>query len=148
MRAIRFVPAMLLSAAACSTYEADWAAAPAPPPATMLGRWEGTWLSEVNAHTGPLRCIITARPDGHLDARYHAGYAWGPFDFTFEYTVPMGVERRGDTWHFRGEAELGCWIAGGLYRYEGQATAAGFDATYAGPDDRGVFKMGRPTPRP
>jgi hypothetical protein len=146
MRAIRCLP-LLLAAAGCSTFDRDWDAAPAAPAASMHGRWEGTWLSEVNGHTGALRCIVTPRPDGHVDARYLAEYEWCLFGFTFEYTVPMGTERRGDAWHFKGEAELSCWILGGRYVYEGRATEGEYRATYHGPD-RGTFTMRRPTPRP
>ncbi len=140
---------LLLPLAACSTYERDWEAAAAPPrPGAIEGRWEGLWQSAVDGHTGELRCLVSPRPDGGLDARYHATYTWCLLPFTFDYTVPMTAERSGDIWRFRGSAELGCWIAGGLYTYEGQAGPAGYEATYRSEEDRGVFRLRRPPATP
>ena len=30
----------------------------------LQGRWQGTWLSDVNQHTGALRCVVTQQGDG------------------------------------------------------------------------------------
>ena len=129
----------------CSTFDRDWdAAAATPPPAGGFeGRWEGTWTSEENGHTGGLRCIITRKQDSGFEARYDATYDWCIFGFSFEYSVPMTAEREGEAWKFRGSAELGCWIAGGLYEYEGRIEGSDYAATYKSDGDHGVFKLKR-----
>ena len=60
----------------CSTFDRDWkraALAPAPP-ASIEGRWEGTWLSDFNSHTDAMRCLITRGANGLHQARFHAMY--------------------------------------------------------------------------
>jgi hypothetical protein len=125
----------------CSTFDQDWDAAPAG--ALPEGRWKGTWTSEENGHAGGLRCIITRKQDSGFEARYYATYDWCIFGFSFEYSVPMTGERDGEAWKFRGSAELGCWIAGGLYEYEGRVTESQYTATYKSEGDHGVFKLER-----
>ena len=149
-----FCALLLLVLAGCgSTFDRDWESSLSAPAGGSArggldGCWEGTWRSEVNGHEGGLRCIITAKEDRGFDARYFASYTWCIFPFTFEYTVPMTAERDGRAWKFRGSAELGCWIAGGLYEYEGRVEGDEYAATYRSSDDRGVFTMKRAPPHP
>jgi hypothetical protein len=122
---------LLLSAGCGSTFDRDWESpGQAAMPGALEGRWQGTWHSEANGHEGGLRCIITRKEDSGYEARYDASYDWCIFGFTFEYTVPVQAERDGEAWKFRGSAELGCWIAGGLYEYEGRAQGDDYTATY------------------
>jgi hypothetical protein len=107
----------------------------------ILGRWEGTWKSDVNGHTDRLRCIVT-RQDAGFRARFHANYKK---IFTFTYAVPLQVEQRDGRSHFSGAANLG-WYAGGRYQYEGAASATNFTATYRCKSDHGIFQMTRPRP--
>ena len=76
-------------------------------------------------------CRPVLRPEGvdHDDRAQH----WP----RFRRTRHINVEG------FRGSAELGCWIAGGLYEYEGRIDGGDFTATYKSEDDRGVFKLKR-----
>jgi hypothetical protein len=65
--------------------------------------------------------------------------------FTASYTVPLSVEPQDSGSRFRGEADLG-WLAGGVYRYEGHATATNFFSTYECKYDGGTFRMTRLLP--
>ena len=127
--------------AGCSTFDRDWDALAETTETGhgVEGRWSGTWLSDVNGHTGGLRCILAANDDGTFQARYHATYAgW----ITFEYTMPMTVRQEGETYHFAAEADLG-WLAGGLYEYDGSIVGDEFRSTYACSRDHGTFEMTR-----
>src|ERR1051325_6215803 len=94
----------------CSTFNRDWKRTANAQPAqssdpndAILGRWEGTWKSDMNGHTDRLRCLVT-RQDAGFRARFHANYKK---IFTFTYAVPLRVEQRGAQSHFSGEANLG-----------------------------------------
>lgn len=125
--------------AGCSTFNRDWKAMEQEPvPSTgMEGRWEGTWRSDASGHDGALRCIITRKEDESLFARYHAKY--GGF-LTFEYDMPMTVQRDGETYRFTAEADLG-WLAGGIYEYDGTVVGDDFTSTYKSKSDHGTFLM-------
>src|SRR5947209_8777115 len=67
----------------CSSYESKWKEAATRPisAASIEGRWEGTWQSDANHHTGGLRCILTRNGnDDAYHADYHATY-WKIFSF-------------------------------------------------------------------
>lgn len=136
------VLALMLLACGCSSFNREWCKAgrnPAPADA-IAGRWEGYWLSDVNAHTGKLRCIITQQTNDIYAARFRATYLK---ILRFSYTVPLRVAASNQVWQFRGEEDLGV-MAGGAYRYEGSATITNFHSTYDSKYDRGVFEMHRP----
>lgn len=132
----------------CSTFQHDWDGLVQNPGVEtsvktgLAGQWEGTWLSDANGHGGGLRCIIAPDESGTLIARYHATY--GGF-LTFEYDMPMRVQRDGDTYRFASEADLG-WLAGGRYEYEGTVVGDEFLSTYRSKGDHGSFRMSRLTP--
>jgi hypothetical protein len=91
------------------------------------GRWEGTWRSESNGHSGALRCVLTQKQDGTFAARFHAIYR--KF-LRFGYTVPLNVAPDSSgVFRFNGDANLGWW-AGGAYHYEGGAIETNFLSTY------------------
>ena len=126
----------------CSSFNRDWERVgqqPAPADA-ITGRWDGHWLSDVNAHTGRLRCIVTHQTNEVYAARFRATYMK---ILRFSYTVPLTVTASNGVWHFHGEEDLGA-MAGGMYRYEGTATMTNFHSTYDSKYDRGVFEMQRP----
>lgn len=127
----------------CSTFERDWQRATVPPADQLSGRWTGTWRSDVNGHHDELRCLITPLTNNVYSARYHAKYTRGILRFTFGYTVSLAVTNRDGTFTFSGESNLG-WYAGGIYRYEGNASATNFFSTYDSKYDRGTFQMRRP----
>lgn len=126
----------------CSTFNRDWNRAARQPtnPASIEGRWDGKWLSDVNGHTGRLRCLLSRESDSRYQARFRATY-WKVF--RFNYTVPLEFERRDGEWHLTGEEDLGK-LAGGVYRYEGHATPTNLFSTYRSKHDHGTFQMRRP----
>lgn len=128
----------------CSSFNRAWRQAGKQPAAadSIEGRWEGRWLSDVNGHTGHLRCLLTRNADTHYTARFRATY-WKIFRYSYE--VNLWFEPREDGWRFRGEEDLG-WLAGGVYNYEGQATSTHFHSTYRSKHDHGTFEMRRPAP--
>jgi hypothetical protein len=137
--------ALLLLGVGCSTFDRDWEASPPKSGSDSLptGCWEGSWYSDGSGHHGSLRCIVTRRDNSDFDARYYATYSWWIIPFTFEYTVPLTIVREGDAWYSRGSAELSCWVAGGLYEYEGRAAGDDFVASYRSDFDYGVFRLKR-----
>lgn len=139
--ALLLLPIGLLSG--CSSFPRHWRAASAgPQPADDIsGAWTGSWRSEVNGHTGSLQCLVTRVDAAHYRARYRASYR--KF-LRFGYTVPMEVTRsEGGAISFRGEANLGWWT-GGVYHYDGRATATNYISTYSSKYDHGTFEMTRP----
>jgi len=132
----------LLLFCGCSSFNSEWRRVGKRPVAqdSIAGRWEGRWISDVNAHTGRLRCIITSETSGVCQARFRATYLKV---LRYSYTVLLKVERRDDGWVFSGEEDLGA-MAGGIYRYHGNATAMNFHSIYDSKYDRGLFEMRRP----
>ncbi len=135
------LPAGLLLASGCATFNRDWTTSANQPTPTnsLLGRWEGTWLSEVNGHNGNLRCVVTQKQDGTYRARFHAIYQKV---LGFGYTVQLDVTETNGVFQFRGRANLGWW-AGGVYHYEGHAQPMHFFSTYRCKYDHGTFQMTR-----
>jgi hypothetical protein len=128
----------------CSSFNRDWkaAAVTTAPGDDVEGRWLGAWLSEVNGHTGQLRCLLSRDTSGRYQARFHAKYRK---IFSFGYTVPLTVEATNRVFKFQGDADLG-WYAGGLYHYEGQVSPTNFFSTYRCAADHGTFQLTRPGP--
>lgn len=137
---------LLLAVGCCGTFDQDFDDA-RPRAQGMVGAWEGTW-SNASGHEGGLRCIVTPAGENKVDTRYHATYGWFIFWFSFEYTVPVTIERDGTGWKFKGSAVLDSWVGGGLYEYQGRVDGDAFDATYTSEHDPGVFKMKRAGPKP
>jgi hypothetical protein len=132
----------LLLASGCSTFNRDWRSAANEPAPTnsITGRWEGRWLSDANAHTGKLRCLLTPESGGKFRARFHATF-WKIFHAG--YTVTLVAESQGGTWQFHGEENLG-GLGGGVYHYEGHASPTNFFSTYKSDYDHGTFELRRP----
>ena len=103
------------------------------------GRWEGEWVSEANGHRGPLKCVLETVADGRWRASFHAGYA-GVFRAC--YSTELTVTSSGAGWSFQGESDIG-WLAGGIYRYEGEATTDTFTSRYKSKYDHGEFRLSR-----
>jgi len=146
--------AMLLSASCllvllcgCSSFNREWRqAGTLPTPEDSIeGRWEGRWLSDANGHRGKLLCIVSRDPEGITHAAYfRASYLKV---LRFSYTVPLRVKENAGGWVFQGTEDLGA-VAGGVYHYEGSATATNFLSHYRSQSDHGVFEMKRPPTKP
>jgi hypothetical protein len=100
-------------------------------------RWEGQWISQTNGHHGALRCLLTETSPAEFAATFYAVYAG---KLRVCYTVQLRGTRNGETLRLEGDAELG-WLAGGTYRYAGEATVRAFRCTYECKYDRGTFEM-------
>ena len=136
-RSVAILAGIIMSVTGCSTFNNEWKKAATVPPHTgdIIGRWEGSWLSDKNGHHGKLRCLVTRIDERHYRARYKATW-WKVF--RFGYIVTMRVEKPDTVFKFEGEANLG-WLAGGVYRYDGQATSTNFFSTYKSKYDHGAF---------
>jgi len=129
----------LLFSAGCKSYNRQWkeAAAWAAPKDTFEGRWEGSWISDHNGHSGRLRCIVSRKGDGNYEANFQAKYRKV---LTFHYPVTLRTTRDGTNVVFVGEADLGWW-AGGVYHYAGRADTTSFFSTYSNRFDYGIFSL-------
>lgn len=135
-------PLLLLTCVAgCSTsgYEKQWRAASIAPAGdkALEGRWEGLWLSEVNGHTGRLRCIITHAHGKNYRFDFNSTF-WKMF--RYRTTLTFRLEDSAGTLKFTGSEDLGP-VAGGVYTYEGGFNGSDFQATFKSAYDHGVFKM-------
>jgi len=133
---------VIVATTGCSTFNRDWktAAATPAPVNDLTGRWQGTWVSEVNGHTDKLRCLVSRQSETNYTARFHAKYQK---IFSFGYTVNLAVKNSDGNFQFQGEANLGK-LAGGVYHYAGHASATNFFSTYHCKYDHGTFRMNRP----
>lgn len=129
----------LLLAGGCSRFPEKWHTAGrfAPTGDVLDGRWEGTWLSDRNGHTGRLRCVVSKQGENQYEAAFQAKY-WRVL--TFHYVAPLETRLTETNVLFSGQANLGWW-AGGLYRYAGQADTDRWFCTYSNRYDYGTFQM-------
>ncbi len=144
---VRHFPALLaavllleLTSGCSAVYHQKWrrAARVESADSPAVGRWEGTWSSEVNQHRGKLRCIVSDLGSGRYDFHYWA--AWSLFAASYHLELP--AVREGETTTFSGSKNLG-WLAGGLYSFKGTIQSNRFRATYQSTKDRGRFEMNR-----
>ena len=133
----------------CSAFNYEWRQAARKPVPTndIAGPWEGRWISNASGHEDKLRALITSVDSNHYDVKFHAAYKSETFKFItvqFGYTVRMETRSRAhDGVAFHGSENLGA-LAGGVYTYEGNATATNFFSTYKSKYDHGTFQMKRP----
>jgi hypothetical protein len=129
----------LFFTAGCKCYNHQWkkAAAGVSSEDPFEGRWEGSWRSDHNGHSGRLRCIVSRKWDDSYEANFQAKYRKV---LTFHYPVTLLTTRGGTNIAFLGEANLGWW-AGGLYSYAGHADATNFFSTYSNRFDYGTFNL-------
>ena len=113
---------------------------PEPDGSGMVGKWEGSWESERDGHSGGLRCMMSREGDDAYVARFYSTY--GLF-FFFRHEATFRVVSREDGVHFEGEEDLGS-LAGGVYQYQGHVADGQFEACYdAENGDHGTFRMER-----
>lgn len=121
----------------------------APASQGVAGKWEGTWLSAVNGHTGTLKCVVTPAPEAKCAA---CGSKAQPHTFFYRatwktilsgsYQAVHHVEKKGSAYVFKGDHQMPDW-AGGKYHYEGTVKGDEFNACYQCAKDRGTFTMKR-----
>lgn len=134
---------LLLSMSGCASYEREWRHARVQAPAkpgSVTGPWEGTWLSDVNGHTGRLRCLVKQKNQDEYEFHFKATY-WKLFRYSYLVTLPAHRHATGYT--FSGDEDLG-YLAGGVYHYDGTIIGTNFNATYNCKFDHGTFTLSRP----
>lgn len=138
---LMFLAGLVLTAG-CNSFGHAWNTATGHPTdgQSLAGRWEGSWSSDADGHSGRLRCFVTPEANGTYKARFHAIYKKV---IGFGYTVPLSVVETNGGFQFSGDANLGWW-AGGIYHYEGLVQTTNFSSTYRCRYDHGTFHMTRP----
>ena len=127
----------------CSSFHKDWQATSLQKTenrSSIEGRWDGSWQSDTNNHSGKLRCIVSkADREDAYKFRY-----WGTFAsiFRFDYTVEYDAQRTAKGWQMQGESDLG--IMGGVFNHQATIRDGTFDATYSSKWDDGNFHLHRP----
>jgi hypothetical protein len=106
----------------------------------IAGRWSGSWKSEVNGHTGYLKCIVPPEtPGSHKrDFLYRAG--WKKV-LAATLSAPAEVKPKGKDHQFESRKDLG--ILGGEFTSKGTVSGDDFRATYHSSLDHGTFTMQR-----
>ncbi len=125
----------------CSStrFKREWKKPIATAQQGMEGRWEGTWLSGKNGHTGKLRCIVEKEENGGHNFHFYATY-WKFFSGAYETSFQVQGEE--SPFSFEGTHQLPK-LFGGVYSYTGTATDTDFTATYECRIDHGTFNMTR-----
>ncbi len=145
MKSLPLLPMTLLASVlstGCTSFESDWKATTRypTPPGDITGPWIGTWQNTNNAHGDQLRAVIRRVGLHEWQAHFHAHY--GRL-LTFSYRAQLtGNEQEGRV-QFTGEQNLG-WLAGGTFRYVGEANPTNFFSTYENVYDSGTFTLHRP----
>jgi hypothetical protein len=106
----------------------------------VAGKWEGTWLSAVNGHTGTLKCVVSPSPKGGGHEFFYRA-TWKKI-LSGSYKAVHQVEKKDGTFVFKGDHQMPDW-AGGKYHYEGTVKGDAFSACYECAMDRGTFTMKR-----
>lgn len=121
----------------CLTYHTSWKKPEPLKNDHIVGRWQGTWISEHNGHKGKLRAVAT-----HLEGNQYRFKFGATFMFlmTATYDVQFTI-LPGDNFNIlTGEQELPGYM-GGLYKYEGKIENDQFTSTYRSALDHGTFQM-------
>jgi hypothetical protein len=144
MRRIRFGMVLLavaqLLVGCSSVYNQKWKRAAVQTEKGVVGRWEGSWLSAVNQHTGKLKCIVSETSTEEYDFHYWA--RWSVFSWTYHLKLP--IEEIDTVTTFSGTKNLGK-LAGGAFEFDGKVEGDQFEARYNSKFDRGQFTMNRIT---
>jgi hypothetical protein len=136
---LALVAISLVCLPSCGTaFRKAWNHAPASQ--GVEGKWEGTWLSAVNGHTGTLKCVVSA-PTGKGDHEFFYRATWKKI-LSGSYKAVHHVEKKGGSHVFKGDHQMPDW-AGGKYHYEGTVKGDEFSACYESAMDRGSYMMRR-----
>ena len=132
-----------LIAIGCSSFNREWKKTAGQPIQGIEGRWIGRWHSDHNQHNGVLRCLINKKEGNLYETRFHAKYKLSILTISYPYNMVMTINSSGDTYNFKGEANLGR-LAGGVYRYDDIGTTNNLAINYRSPKDHGTFRLQRP----
>jgi hypothetical protein len=136
---IALLVCLLFALGGCSHFDREWRAAGERPWSGIDGRWQGSWKSEQDGHTGALLCVIRQTGSNEYSASFNATYA---SMFHFTYDAQLAGNPLGNLVHLTGSQDLG-WPVG-VYHYDGTSSPAKFYCAYRSKDDHGYFAMARP----
>lgn len=138
-----FLPvlASLLLSSCGMGFQKKWNEASAKPVPTnsIEGRWEGTWLSSFNGHTGKLLCVVGPENPGNTRDFYYFA-TWGKIFRGSFHAVHEVSEHNGVT-TIKASHDIG---KRGTFRAEGTITPTEFKATYRAAGDNGNLVLKRP----
>jgi hypothetical protein len=123
----------------CSNFDREWREAGQKKLAGIDGRWQGSWKSQQDGHTGALLCVIHQTSPTSYNASFNATYSG---IFHFSYDAKLTSRSEGNLVYLTGEQDLG-WPVG-MYHYEGTANPTQFYCAYRSKDDHGYFALARP----
>jgi hypothetical protein len=136
---VLLLPMSMVILAGCSNFDREWRDAGTRPASGIEGRWQGSWKSEADGHTGALLCVIRHGDGDTYNASFNATYS---SIFHFGYDAKLTGHQVGNLVHLTGDENLG-WPVG-VYHYEGTADPTQFYCTYRSKDDHGYFALSRP----
>ena len=129
---------MVVLLTGCSHFDQRWNEAANRPETGIEGRWQGKWVSDVDGHSGELRCVLRrSGPNTYLAS----------FSGTFWKVVPFSYDSHLHGYANDSEFELdGAQdiFPEGTFFYDGHVTSDLFFLTYRAPYDDGHFVMTRP----
>ena len=105
---------------------------------SLSGRWDGSWVSEKNGHTGPLHGRFRQLDHDTYRATFRGRFAGV---VPFWYTTKLHVEGTGDDVVLLSATQRLPLL--GEYRTTATATATTFDATFTSRNDSGRFLLRR-----
>jgi hypothetical protein len=121
----------------CLTYHTSWKKPEPRKDDHIVGRWQGTWISEHNGHNGKLRAVSTHKEGNVYRFQFGATFM---LLLTASYDVNFTILPEDNFDALSGEAELPGYM-GGLYTYEGKIENGKFTANYKSKLDHGTFEM-------
>lgn len=133
------LPVLLL--AGCAGFPAGWSEVKqTAPPDDVSGAWTGTWRSDVNGHSGGLRCVAEKRSPGTWHFRYRASWA-KILSAGFSLDAAVKPDGRGG-YTVSGTKDLGKAF-GGVFTSTGTIRGGKFSARYEAKLDRGAMELRR-----
>ncbi|MEM0969723.1 MAG: hypothetical protein AAGJ31_10260 [Verrucomicrobiota bacterium] len=114
-------------------------------PSGPVGKWEGTWESDRNGHSGLLRCVITPQGEDRYQFRYYA--EWGP-GLRGSFLIDCEAKLEAGVYGISGAKKL---PIGGTYSHTGTLSGDRFEATFTKEGkgkNLGTFELQRISPTP
>ena len=105
----------------------------------VAGRWVGEWLSEANGHRGDLKCVLQSAGPNLFRAHFYASFAKL---FRVGYATELKTEQTNGRTLLTGEENIG-FLAGGVYRCEGEVNGNELHCRYSCKYDHGIFRLKR-----
>ena len=130
--------ALVLLSSCGAGFHRQWEQASVPTH-SIEGRWQGTWTSSFNGHTGKLLCLVGPEKPGHT-REFHYFATWGKI-FRGSFNAVHDVTEKNGVTTFKARHDIG---KRGTFNAEGTITPTEFQATYKAAGDHGVFVLKRP----